>query len=222
MFGDGFGASDKGCIEEAAGFSGLVGDRGGFPDAEGEDPRLGRAEFIELRRDAEVPEGMGRKASEVADGDAVPEDLVGVIDVGDEDGELWLGSGAGGDVDVAAVPGEAGVGEMSLDAPGFVGGDGLPVRVVEGGGGPGRVVAKMELPWSGKGDGGLSEALDGEGWRRRGGARGGDGGESGEQKQRQPDETEARGHDSWMIPLNWLPETMTQKTQTHASWGVHR
>ena len=53
------------------------------------------------------------------------------------DGVMWIGP---------AIPGKAGVAGMALRAPGLVGGELLPMGVVEAGRGPRRVVADVKLP----------------------------------------------------------------------------
>ena len=106
------------------------------------------AKDVGLRGRGPIPAWVGRHFAVGADLCAVPVELVDIVDVADEDREIEVGVGCRVDGDVAAVPGVSGVVEMLLVAPGFVGLDALPCGVIEGGRGPGRGVAGVELPCS--------------------------------------------------------------------------
>ena len=92
------------------------------------------------------PNGVGWHFAQAADLFAVPVELVDIIDVGNVEREVEAGVCGGIETDVAPVPGVAGVVEMPLYSPGFVDLDALPGGVVECRGGPGGVVAGVELP----------------------------------------------------------------------------
>jgi hypothetical protein len=89
---------------------------------------------------------MRRELAAGAHEAAVPVDLVSVVDAGEIEGEIGGSAGDGGNVNVAAVPGEAGVAGVGLVTPGLVDAELFPGGVVEDGGGEGGVVAEVELP----------------------------------------------------------------------------
>src|SRR6266581_1901563 len=93
---------------------------------------------------------MGREGSQMAHGLAVPIELVDVVDGGNQHGDIGRCTGSGGDVDAAAVPREAVIVGVAFCAPGLVDGDLFPSvmagGVVDGGCGPGEVVAEVKLP----------------------------------------------------------------------------
>jgi hypothetical protein len=130
------------------------------------------------------PDGVGRELAEAADALAVEGELVGAFDGRDVDGER---AGDVGDVDLAAVPGEAGVAGVGLGSPGLVGGDLLPGGVVEGRGEPAGVVAEVEAPVAG----GREDAFAGVGGGERLGVGGRGCGEA--EDEEQPERLYARG-----------------------------
>jgi hypothetical protein len=69
---------------------------------------------------------MGRHFTQAADLFSVPVDLVYVVDMGYVESEAERGVCRGIDVDVAPVPGIAGVVEVPLHSPGFIDLNALP------------------------------------------------------------------------------------------------
>jgi hypothetical protein len=110
----------------------------------------------------------------MTNGDPVPEKLIDIVDGGDQHGHIRRCSRGGGDVELAAIPGVAGVAGVALRPPGSGGRELLPAvvsgRVINPGSGPRGVIAQMELPGTVKRRNAFAETFDGE-RDRKGGAR---------------------------------------------------
>ncbi|WP_433967838.1 hypothetical protein [Tunturiibacter gelidiferens] len=82
----------------------------------------------------------------MADGVAVPVDLVHIVQVRHKEGEVALIPRCRIERQVQAIPGIAGVTGVPLLAPGPLCGELFPTRVVEGWRGPVGIVAQMKPP----------------------------------------------------------------------------
>ena len=115
----------------------------------------------------------------MADRDPVPVELIEIVDGGNEQGHVRRCSGGRGNVDLAAIPGVAGVARVALRSPRGGGGELFPAVVaggiVDAGRGPGWVIAEMKLPGTIEGCSAFAQAFDGERCRGRAG-RGGENG----------------------------------------------
>ena len=69
---------------------------------------------------------MRGKRADAAEVDAVPVDLIDVVDEAEEELQIGLSAGGWGESEFAAIPGESGVALVALLAPGFVGAELLP------------------------------------------------------------------------------------------------
>ena len=119
--GDGLGTADNGYRNQAAALPRVERDQGRFPHAQGQNAvaHVSQAEGLIWRTQGK--RRMGRHGTVPAHEPAIPIDFVCVIDVTDEHGEIGLGAGSNGQVNVLAVPGEAGVVGVALLSPGRVG-----------------------------------------------------------------------------------------------------
>ena len=112
---------------------------------------------------------MERECSIAANLLAVPIEVIDVVHGRDQNREVLCRRGAGTvKGDMAAVPGVARIRRVSLRTPWLARAQPLPVGVVIGGIGPGRVVACTELPFAAERDGSASGVLDGKGLRKSG------------------------------------------------------
>ena len=117
-----------------------------FPHADGKFAGAHRAQAEGLRRNSFIEESVRGQRAEVAHFDPVPIDLVGVVDGGNQEGQVGRRAGRGRNADRTPIPGEAGIAGMALRTPALLGGELLPTGIVESGVGPRGVVAEMELP----------------------------------------------------------------------------
>ena len=118
-----------------------------------------------------VKAAAGREICRKTREDAIDEDLLRAVEETKEDGQVVL---AGRDVKVGAVPDEVGMND-AVGGEGFAYVEDRPLRVVEGRGGVGGVVALMDEPARGDVDG-VVEVGDGDAvgvnWRMIGGTLG--------------------------------------------------
>jgi hypothetical protein len=63
---------------------------------------------------------------------AIPVDLIGVVDAGEQESDIFGGGTCESYLNMETVPGVAGVARMALNAPGPVARELLPLAVVEG------------------------------------------------------------------------------------------
>jgi hypothetical protein len=106
------------------------------------------------------------QGSVLADQLAVPVNLAGVFQTGEEQSETGSNVRRGRNVQVQAIPPKPGIGIVALRAPGEVGPDGFPTvlagSVVDVWAGPFQAVADMKTPGAGEIDGAFAQPVDGD------------------------------------------------------------
>jgi hypothetical protein len=188
-----FASDGGGCAEtrrrvEAALQAAFIGAERIFVDADGQDA-VTESSSRECRvRIEPTPGGIGRETAAGGEEAAVPVDGVNIADVRKEQGPAGVDTRSGRDDEMLPVPRVANAGAMALRAPRRVGGDLLPAvvagGVVDAGRGEGGIVAEMKLPRAIEGNGPFAEVLNRE--CRRGGLRGCELGEEGEDQRENP------------------------------------
>src|SRR5580658_9490893 len=101
---DGFGTADARRRFEASAGAVVSGSEGQLEDANRDYAIADRAEGVDLRGHGKLEIDIGREFTQTADADAVPVELIDVVNGGDEQGDIGRNSGSRSDADVAAVP----------------------------------------------------------------------------------------------------------------------
>ena len=162
LHSDGAGAAHERHSLKAAQSIRVVRGQRELPHAHGKHARADRSQAKSLVGYALVNHRVWRQFSILPHLHAIPVELVGIVDDRNEQGNVCIGAGRGCDVDGPAIPGKARVTGMALRAPGLVGRELLPVRVVVAGCGPRGVVTQVELPWAVERSHTFAQAVDDE------------------------------------------------------------